>query len=100
MDGAAERTRTSDTEGLQDETATRGQRGEEVPEEHAPSRRRRRHGLTLLLQSRAATLRTRGVGYRRFTALEPSARVGLAYRTPPTQHSLDLAADHHGSIAR
>jgi len=58
-------------------------------------------GLTLLLQSRAATLRTRGVVYRRFTAPEPSARVGLAYRTPPTpptQHFLDLAADHHGPI--
>ncbi len=53
-------------------------------------------GITLLLRSRADTLRTRGVVYRRFTAPEPSARVALAYRTPPTpatQHFLDLAAE-------
>jgi DNA-binding transcriptional LysR family regulator len=60
-------------------------------------------GLTLLLQSRADTLRTRGVVYRRFVAPEPSARVGLAYRTPPTpptQHFLDLATELQGSIER
>jgi DNA-binding transcriptional LysR family regulator len=53
-------------------------------------------GLTLLLRSRADTLRTRGVVYRRFVTPEPCARVGLAYRTPPTpatQHFLDLAAE-------
>lgn len=58
-------------------------------------------GLTLLLQSRADTLRTRGVVYRRFVAPEPSARVGLAYRTPPTpptQHFLDLAVELHNRI--
>jgi len=57
-------------------------------------------GLTLLLQSRADTLRTKGVVYRRFVAPEPCARVGLAYRTPPTpptQHFLDLAAEIHSS---
>lgn len=55
-------------------------------------------GLTLLLQSRADTLRTRGVVFRRFAAPEPTARVGLAYRTPPTpatQRFLDLVADVH-----
>lgn len=55
-------------------------------------------GLTLLLQSRADTLRTRGVVYRRFVTPEPCARVGLAYRTPPTpptQHFLDLAIELH-----
>jgi DNA-binding transcriptional LysR family regulator len=60
-------------------------------------------GLTLLLQSRADTLRTRGVVYRRFVTPEPSARVGLAYRTPPTpptQHFLDLAIELHGLIKR
>lgn len=53
-------------------------------------------GLTLLLQSRAATLRTRGVVYRRFVAPEPVVRVGLAYRTPPTpatQRFLDLVTN-------
>jgi DNA-binding transcriptional LysR family regulator len=59
-------------------------------------------GLTLLLQSRADTLRTRGVVYRRFVTPEPCARVGLAYRTPPTpptQHFLDLATELH-SLAK
>lgn len=58
-------------------------------------------GLTLLLRSRADTLRTRGVVYRRFVAPEPCARVGLAYRippTPPTQHFLDLAVELLGPI--
>jgi DNA-binding transcriptional LysR family regulator len=58
-------------------------------------------GLTLLLRSRADTLRTRGVVYRRFVTPEPSARVGLAYRTPPTpptQHFLDLAIELHNRI--
>ncbi len=53
-------------------------------------------GLTLLLRSRASTLRTRGVVYRRFFTPEPCAEVGLAYRTPPTpatRHFLDLAAE-------
>lgn len=57
-------------------------------------------GLTLLLQSRADTLRTRGVVYRRFVTPEPNARVGLAYRTPPTpptRHFLDLAIELQGS---
>lgn len=56
-------------------------------------------GLTLLLQSRADTLRTKGVVYRRFVTPEPSVRVGLAYRTPPTpptQHFLDLAVELQG----
>lgn len=58
-------------------------------------------GLTLLLRSRANTLRTRGVVYRRFVTPEPSARVGLAYRTPPTpptQHFLDLATELHDLV--
>ncbi len=58
-------------------------------------------GLTLLLRSRADTLRTRGVVYRRFVAPEPSARVGLAYRTPPAppaRHFLDLAVELQNSI--
>lgn len=58
-------------------------------------------GLTLLLRSRANTLRTRGVVYRRFTTPEPRARVGLAYRTPPTpptRHFLDLAVELHGLV--
>jgi DNA-binding transcriptional LysR family regulator len=58
-------------------------------------------GLTLLLQSRADTLRTKGVVYRRFVTPEPSARVGLAYRTPPTpptRHFLDLAVELQGPI--
>jgi len=56
-------------------------------------------GLTLLLRSRADTLRTRGVVYRRFVVPEPSALVGLAYRTPPTpatQQFLNLAAELSG----
>jgi hypothetical protein len=55
-------------------------------------------GLTLLLQSRVDTLRTEGVVYRRFVAPQPCARVGLAYRTPPTQHFLDLAAELHSAL--
>ncbi|HEV8555558.1 MAG TPA: LysR substrate-binding domain-containing protein [Actinophytocola sp.] len=53
-------------------------------------------GVTLLLRSRATTLRTRGVVYRRFIAPEPRARVGLAYKTPPTpatQQFLALATE-------
>jgi DNA-binding transcriptional LysR family regulator len=53
-------------------------------------------GLTLLLRSRASTLRTHGVVYRRFSTPEPCAEVGLAYRIPPTpatQHFLDLVAE-------
>lgn len=60
-------------------------------------------GLTLLLRSRADTLRTRGVVYRRFVTPEPCARVGLAYRTPPTpptRHFLDLAAELRGPIGQ
>jgi DNA-binding transcriptional LysR family regulator len=58
-------------------------------------------GLTLLLRSRADTLRTRGVVYRRFVAPEPRARVGLAYRTPPAppaRHFLDLAVELQNPI--
>jgi DNA-binding transcriptional LysR family regulator len=56
-------------------------------------------GITLLLRSRASTLRTRGVVYRRFVTPEPRARVGLAYRTPPTpatQQFLNVAAELDG----
>ncbi len=58
-------------------------------------------GLTLLLRSRADTLRTKGVVYRRFATPEPSVRVGLAYRTPPTpptRNFLDLAVEVRGPI--
>lgn len=58
-------------------------------------------GLTLLLRSRADTLRTRDVVYRRFVTPEPCARVGLAYRTPPAppaRHFLDLAVELQNSI--